>query len=234
MRNSIFQHLLPQRNHVSQLGRKSLDFMTNTVMARYISPETLSSLQVLQSESHPNAFNQGPGKASSQAKENFSLYGLFYQHASTSQGKARLRQFFLRPSTQLEVIEERHCMVDMFLQPANAPIFQRLSSIMKRIRNIRPVMANLRKGLNSGRGAFGGLKGTVWDALLIVCLQAQVIQMRIGIYLTERSSHFMQSKSGKRFENLHGHQCPCHFEIGYMLASCDSMLWLTEKDHRSI
>ncbi|KAL1996734.1 hypothetical protein VTN49DRAFT_7599 [Thermomyces lanuginosus] len=145
----------------------------------YISPETLSSLQVLQSESHPNAFNQGPGKASSQAKENFSLYGLFYQHASTSQGKARLRQFFLRPSTQLEVIEERHCMVDMFLQPANAPIFQRLSSIMKRIRNIRPVMANLRKGLNSGRGAFGGLKGTVWDALLIFSFHAIEIRETI-------------------------------------------------------
>lgn len=195
---------------MSQLGRSSLDLMTNAVISRYISPETLSSLQVLQSESHPNAFNQGPGKTSSQAKENFSLYGLFYQHASTSQGKARLRQLFLRPSTQLEVIEERHCIVDMFLQPSNAPTFERLSSIMKRIRNIRPIMANLRKGLKSGHGAFGGFKGTVWDTLLIVGLP--VLEQYHAKILTEHSSHFMQLKSGRHFESYHGHQCPCRFE----------------------
>lgn len=135
---------------------------------RSINADTLSSLQILQSESHPNAFNQGPGKTSSRSKENFSLYGLFYQHVLTPQGKTRLRQIFLRPSIGLDVISERHDIIDIFSRPANAPALQKLSSSLRKIKNLRPLMTNLHKGLSNGSGKLGVFKSTVWETLLNV------------------------------------------------------------------
>lgn len=129
---------------------------------------TLSSLQILQSESHPNTFNQGPGKTSSLAKEDFCLYGLFHQHILTPQGKSLLRKHFLRPSVDLEVIVERHTILELLLLPANADARHKLSSCLKRIKNMRPVLTNLHKGLSNGKGAFGGFKGNIWDNLLSV------------------------------------------------------------------
>jgi DNA mismatch repair protein MSH5 len=136
---------------------------------RHINLNTLSSLQILQTESHPNTFNQGPGKTSSRAKEDFSLYGLFHQHLLTPQGKNRLRQYFLRPSVDLDVISERHKILDLLLLPANAIILQKMCSCLKKVKNMRPAMTNLHKGLSSGKGAFGSFKGTIWGTLLNVC-----------------------------------------------------------------
>ncbi|KUL91366.1 hypothetical protein ZTR_01674 [Talaromyces verruculosus] len=132
----------------------------------HINLNTLSSLQILQTESHPNTFNQGPGKTSSRAKEDFSLYGLFHQHLLTPQGKNRLRQYFLRPSIDLDVISERHKILDLLLLPANATILQKMCSCLKKVKNMRPVMTNLHKGLSSGKCAFGGFKETIWGTLL--------------------------------------------------------------------
>lgn len=142
--------------------------ITTLTRARHINLNTLASLQIFQSESHPNTFNQGPGKTSSRAKEDFSLYGLFNQHLLTPQGKTRLRQYFLRPSVEIDVISERHKMVDLFLLPANANAQQKISFSLKKIKNMRSVMTNLHKGLSSGRGAFGGFKGIIWGTLLNV------------------------------------------------------------------
>lgn len=139
-------------------------------MRRNINLNTLSSLQILQSESHPNAFNQGPGQTSSRAKESFSLYGLFCQHVLTPQGKSRLRQCFLRPSIDMDIIRERQVLIDIFLRPDNDLALHKLCSSMKNIKNIRPILTNLHKGLSSGKGAFGGPKGTVWGTILTVSL----------------------------------------------------------------
>lgn len=39
---------------------------------------------------------------------------------------------------------------------------------LKKVKNMRPVMTNLHKGLSSGKGAFGCFKGTIWGILLDV------------------------------------------------------------------
>ncbi|RMZ88581.1 hypothetical protein DV736_g4193, partial [Chaetothyriales sp. CBS 134916] len=74
----------------------------NTMFANV---DTLSTLQIIQPESHPNIFNQGPGTSGS--KEVLSVFGLFQHHARTPQGKAQLRTIFLRPSLDVNVINER-------------------------------------------------------------------------------------------------------------------------------
>ena len=74
----------------------------------FVNADTLNSLQILQHEFHPNSHMQGPTKSSSGAKESLSVYGLFHQLARTPQGKQKLRQIFLRPSIDIDLIVERH------------------------------------------------------------------------------------------------------------------------------
>ncbi|KAK0730594.1 muts domain V-domain-containing protein [Lasiosphaeris hirsuta] len=62
---------------------------------------------ILQSEAHPNPQSQYSNSSESKAKESLSVYGLLQTLACTSQGKAKLRQMLFRPSTNLDLIDER-------------------------------------------------------------------------------------------------------------------------------
>ena len=136
---------------------------------RLINGNGLLSLQILQSESHPSMFNQGPGKKSSSSKEGLSIYGLFHRFASTPQGRDRLRQDFLRPSTNIDTIRERHNFISVFLRSDNFNCLEKMTKSLKHIKNLRTVMINLRKGISTGSAKVTGFKTTVWATLLAVC-----------------------------------------------------------------
>ena len=126
------------------------------------------SLQIIQSESHPNMFNQGPGTKSASGKEGLSVYGLFNQFAYTPQGKARLKQIFFRPSLDIAFIRQRHDFIGVFSRPDNMAALEKITKGLKHIKNLRPVMINLRKGISTGSAKMTGFKATVWASLLAV------------------------------------------------------------------
>ena len=122
----------------------------------------------MQPESHPNVFNQGPGVSG--AKESLSVYGLFHNLARTPQGKVQLRQNFLRPSLDLVEINGRLDFVSVFVRPENQLVTQKLSKSLSRIKNMKTIMAYLRKGINGGNKKIGGgFKSGVWASLLEFC-----------------------------------------------------------------
>ncbi|OCT44270.1 DNA mismatch repair protein [Cladophialophora carrionii] len=82
-----------------------------------INTDTLVSLQIIQPESHPNGFNQGPNPPG--AKGTQSACGLFLQHAKSPQGRVQLRQAFLRPSLDIEYINSRLDFISVFVRPEN-------------------------------------------------------------------------------------------------------------------
>lgn len=131
---------------------------------RFINADTLLSLQIIQPESHPNAFNQGPG--STRSKESLSIYGLFRHLAHTPQGRARLRQLFLRPSLDLEEINTRLDFVSVFVQQENTIPLEKLSKSLAKIKNMRTTTILLRKGISGGNQKYGGFKSGVWASLL--------------------------------------------------------------------
>ena len=127
--------------------------------------DTLSSLQIIQSETHPHSHNQGPTKASSGAKEGLSVYGLFHHLARTPQGKQLLRQYFLRPITDVTVIKERLNTATVFLRPDNSGPVGNITKGLGQIKNMRVVMVNLKKGVSNGLGKGGGIKNGTWATL---------------------------------------------------------------------
>lgn len=132
---------------------------------RYMNADTLASLQILQSEIHPQAHNQGPTNAHSGLKEGLSVYGLFQHLARTPQGKYLLRQYFLRPSLNLDIINERLDTVGVFVQPDNDGPMKNIVKSLGQIKNMKTVVIHLRKGVSGGLNKGGGIKSGIWTSL---------------------------------------------------------------------
>ncbi|MCJ1308042.1 MutS protein msh5 [Agyrium rufum] len=123
----------------------------------FINADTLASLQIMQSESHPHFHNKGPTTATSGSKEGLSIYGLFHHLARTSQGKRLLRQYFLRPSLNLDIINERQRTLSVLLRPENEEHLNDMVKSIAQIKNMNTVLVHIRKGIstNGHRGGIG-------------------------------------------------------------------------------
>lgn len=127
--------------------------------------DTLAALQILQSEFHPQAHNQGPTNTNPGSKEGLSVYGLFQHLARTPQGKHILRQYFLRPSLDMNIINERLNTASIFLRPDNGGPLKSLVKSLGQVKNMKTVVIHLRKGVNGGLSKGGGIKCGVWSSL---------------------------------------------------------------------
>lgn len=159
---------LPGDHAAATMFRISTVEMFTLKGSMLINADTLLSLQITSTESHPNAQNQGPsskGWSSGGSKEGFSVYGLFHGFAKTSQGRALLRQYFLRPSTTMAVINERLDTITVLARPENADALDKLVKGLAKVRNMRIVTANVRKGMVSGPNKARGISASVWTAL---------------------------------------------------------------------
>ncbi|RMZ69201.1 dna mismatch repair msh5 [Pyrenophora seminiperda CCB06] len=142
----------------------------------FINADTLHSLQIMGAESHPHSHNKGPTKASSGEKEGLSVYGLFHHLARTPQGRFLLRQQFLRPSLNLDIINERLNTVRVFVRPDNESALQTLIQNLKNIGNMRVVMINLRKGVGSSTKGAGGVSKSLWRSIRAFAFHALKIK----------------------------------------------------------
>lgn len=130
----------------------------------FINADTLRSLGIIDAEAHPHPHNKGPN-AHSGSKEGLSVYGLFHRLARTPQGKFLLRQWFLRPSLNIDMVNERLDAVSTFARAENTSILDTLVQNMKSIKNMRTTMINLRKGVGGSAPGNSGLSRGIWSSL---------------------------------------------------------------------
>jgi len=81
-----------------------------------------------------------------------------------------LKQWFLRPSLSIEVINERQDSISAFLRPDISHMVQEIGKSLRKIKNIPKILAGLRKGL--GREGRSG----EWSALQQFCFYALKIK----------------------------------------------------------
>ncbi|KAH0424792.1 MutS domain V [Colletotrichum camelliae] len=117
-----------------------------------VTDETISSLQIFQSELHPNRVMSGSATAGSRSKESLSVYGLFHPLASTPLGKIKLRQMFLRPSVNLGAIRERQKTVAVLLRSDNAEALENVCGALKKVQDVRRPLEQLRRGADTQTG----------------------------------------------------------------------------------
>ncbi|KAI4125623.1 MAG: hypothetical protein LQ338_004150 [Usnochroma carphineum] len=155
---------LPGDTEANQAFRISSIETFNLAGSMFIDAETLSALQIMHSQTHPQSHNQGSSATGS--KEGLSIYGLFHHLARTPQGKHRLRQYFLRPSLDIDTINERLETATIFLRPDNSGLLDSMARSLGQIKNMRAVVLHLRKGLSNGIGkGSSGIKSGVWSSL---------------------------------------------------------------------
>ncbi|XPS97973.1 hypothetical protein M3J09_007189 [Ascochyta lentis] len=130
----------------------------------FINADTLHSLGIIDAEAHPHSHNRGPN-TNSGSKEGLSVYGLFHHLTRTPQGRFLLRQCFLRPSLNINVINERLDAVGIFSRPENTSTLETLVQNMKSVGNMRTMMINLRKGIGGSVPGRSGLSRSVWTSL---------------------------------------------------------------------
>ena len=114
----------------------------------FMNADTLSSLQILKAEFHPNSQMRGPDSSRSGTKESLSVFGLIQPFASTSQGKMKLRKIFLRPSLDLGLIHERQATITALLRPENAQKLKDICKMLRKIRNVKIPLLHLHKGVD--------------------------------------------------------------------------------------
>ena len=136
-----------------------------TEARRFMNAETYTSLQILQAETHPASHNQGPTSISSGSKEGLSVYGLFQHLARTPQGKHKLRQLFLRPSLDINVLNERLGTISIMLRPDNQVTLESMSKCLKHIKNMKAVVTNLQKGVSGTAESKTGIGKSIWRNL---------------------------------------------------------------------
>jgi DNA mismatch repair protein MSH5 len=176
-----------------------------------VNGDTLSSLQILSSELHPNSQIWGTSKSTSGAKESLSICGLLHAFASTPQGKTRLRQLILQPATDISLINERQYMIAMLLRPDNADVLKNICASLSKLSDLGKVLLLLQKGVESagGRGAVD--RGAWWMlvkfALNALHLRDAVSQLtpsntsRLQVMTVERITVGIMKRVGEMINN---------------------------------
>jgi DNA mismatch repair protein MSH5 len=132
-----------------------------------VNSDTIHALQITSLESHPNVQQQGPAARSWSGghKEGLSVYGLFAGMAKTQQGRLLLRQYFLRPSMNRRVIDNRLDTIEVLLKLENANVLDRIIETLAKVKNMRTITNNLRKGSTSGLDKGRGASIAIWQNL---------------------------------------------------------------------
>ncbi|EGC33574.1 hypothetical protein DICPUDRAFT_88710 [Dictyostelium purpureum] len=93
----------------------------------------LYSLQIFSNKNHPSFYSKG------NSKEGLSLFALF-DKTKTSMGKKLLKTWFMRPSRNRNIIEERQSLIEYFSLQENQSIKSELQDYLKNIKDLRIII----------------------------------------------------------------------------------------------
>jgi DNA mismatch repair protein MSH5 len=147
----------------------------------FVNRDAIASLQIFESESHPDLQKQGRG---GRGKEGLSLFGIV-NSARSPLGQRLLKEWFLRPSLSLEVVRERHECVEVLLKGENIHVVGGLAKCLKKVKNIPKIIAALKRGKGGGHkgGEWSAVLGFVFNVLKIRTMMQEVVGARkMAIY----------------------------------------------------
>ncbi|EPE04691.1 dna mismatch repair protein [Ophiostoma piceae UAMH 11346] len=135
----------------------------------FATADTLLALQIFRS-----GLRQGAGgstdadKDARMGQDTMSIFDLFRSLALTSQGRYKLREIFVRPSTDLTIINARQDAVASLQDPANLATVATIRACLKKIKSVRPLLLQLKRGLLLP-GSFTTIKHSAWSHLHDFC-----------------------------------------------------------------
>ncbi|KAM6967476.1 mutS protein homolog 5 [Aplochiton taeniatus] len=122
----------------SSVGVPIFQFNTYTLKdVVYMDRDTYSVLQIFKSELHPSVYKLQSGE-----KEGLSLFGIL-NRCRCKFGSKLLRQWFLRPTRDLAVLNRRQEVIRFFLLPRNSDTLNTLQGSLRNIKNIPTLLRRM-------------------------------------------------------------------------------------------
>ncbi|KAJ8004927.1 hypothetical protein DPEC_G00141370 [Dallia pectoralis] len=122
----------------SSVGVPILQFLTYTLKdVVFMDRDTYGVLQIFKSELHPSVYKLQSGE-----KEGLSLYGIL-NRCRCKFGSKLLRQWFLRPTRDLVVLNRRQEVVRFFSGPRNSDTQNTLQASLRNIRSIPTLLRRM-------------------------------------------------------------------------------------------
>uniref|UniRef100_A0A673M6F8 MutS protein homolog 5-like n=1 Tax=Sinocyclocheilus rhinocerous TaxID=307959 RepID=A0A673M6F8_9TELE len=140
----------------SSTGVPILQFLTYVV---YIDRDIYSAVQIFKSELRPSVFKLQSGE-----KEGLSLYGVL-NRCQSKFGSLLLRQWFHRPTRDLNILKRRQEVMRFFTAPRNFADLNTLQSCLRNIKNISTLLHKMSRS-NPKVAIWQGLY-KVWCTLCI-------------------------------------------------------------------
>ncbi|KAJ3219469.1 MutS protein msh5 [Dinochytrium kinnereticum] len=131
-RNRVLREL--EGNHEEYTIRTIEQY--SLAMHMRVNQTTLSALQIFQDEAHPNLH-------SSRKKEGLSLFGIL-NRTLTPNGSLLLKNWFLRPSMDVRVINNRLDTIEFFLHPQHQAMVLELRGCLQNIKNIPKILHHMK------------------------------------------------------------------------------------------
>ncbi|KAI0822038.1 DNA mismatch repair protein MutS [Trametes gibbosa] len=103
-----------------------------------INADALFSLQIFENENHASIH-------SDKTKEGLSLFGIL-NNTKTTLGRALMREWFLRPSMSLSVINARHDAVECFIRPDNITTATAMHGHIQGTKNVPRILTAMKSG----------------------------------------------------------------------------------------
>ena len=130
---AIFHHLSKDFHAAENSVEKVQFFALDTYME--VSADTLYSLEIFSTESHPNSTSGG-------YKEGFSLFNII-NFTKSGGGKALLRQWLSKPSCNKAEIDRRLDNVQFFAESSNRSIIEEIWVVLRKTKNIPTIFSSL-------------------------------------------------------------------------------------------
>ena len=102
-----------------------------------INYETILALQIFKTENHPSMHQIG------KSKEGLSLFGLLNK-CKTPVGKKLLKQWFLRPIIDMDIITKRQNATSHFLLPDNLDMVNGLKKNLPKFKDVPRILSRIR------------------------------------------------------------------------------------------
>ncbi|GAA5864913.1 hypothetical protein JCM3774_004270 [Rhodotorula dairenensis] len=139
---ALLEHMSSARSRAGDLQGHAIELCGIELLRldkiMIINSDALTSLQIFRDEAHASAHSQA-------TKEGLSLFGIV-NLTRTPLGRAKMRDWFLRPSRELSVIEQRHDAVDCFLREDNHHVVDAIRSSLSQFKNTPLLLKKLGRG----------------------------------------------------------------------------------------
>ena len=135
-----------------------------------ISHETFSALHIFATERHPLVAAKGSGNS----KEGFSLFS-FLDRTRSRAGRTRLREWMLKPLTDVAAIAARQDGIELFMLPEMRTTSATLSTLMERIGSVDGILLRIQKCMNKSQDFLSLTKSLSSAAAIVDVLQEEVM-----------------------------------------------------------